>query len=130
MSYIAKIYLNKMFKKDDCLRIDENNNLVIKVRNVLNPIPLGKPPKRAIDHLEVKGDGELLNLEGLKAKWKGKEYDDSNSAELEGQVVELGDEYEVYFPNRMGWKSGETHELEIKIIQDRPILIKIKRTIK
>ena len=128
MSYIAKIYLNKMFKKADCLSID-GDNVVLLIRNVLNPMLLEKPPEKSLDHIKVWGDGELLNLEGLQIEWKGTKYDDSNSASLEGKVIELGDEYKATWPNKMGWKSDENHEVRIKIIQDRPIEIKIKRTV-
>lgn len=131
MSYIAKIYLNKMFKKKDCLTID-GDMLKLKVRNVLNPIPLEKPPKNIYDHFEIKGDGELIVGKGkegpFKVVWDGKTYTSENANEAEGKVVGLGDEYEVYFPNP-GWSAGETHKLYIHIIQDRPIEITIKRTI-
>jgi hypothetical protein len=127
MSYIAKVYLNKMFRKQDCLTI-EGDMLKILVRNVLNPIPLQKPPANIYEHVEIKGDGQLLvgkeKQQGLKVSWKGKIYTPENAKDVEGQVVNIGDEYIVYVPNP-GWKVGETHELYVKIIQDRPIEIKV-----
>ena len=131
MSYIAKIYLNKMFNKNDCLSI-EGDKIKLKVRNVINPIPINKPPKNIYEHIEIYGDGKLIlskdKVESLKVLWKGKMYDNNNKDELEGQVVNIGDEYIVYFPNP-GWKVGEEHELHFKIIQDRPIEIKITRPV-
>lgn len=117
-----------MFKKSDCLSI-EGDQLKIKVRNVLNPIPIQNIPDRAADHLIVKGDGQELDLEGLNVVYNGKTYTDENSKELDGKVLNIGEEYVVGFKNP-GWKSGETHDLFFKIIQDRPIEIKITRTIK
>ena len=58
MSYIAKVYLNKMFKKEECLTI-EGDQLKIKVYNVLNPIVLAKPPKNVYEHLEITSGGKL-----------------------------------------------------------------------
>jgi hypothetical protein len=129
MSYIAKIYLNKMFKKEETLTLD-GDMLKLKVYNVLNPLPLQRPPEKPYDHLEIMSEGKVICGHDIhfKIEWKGKVFDHTNCKTLEGQTVGLGDVYTCIFKNP-GWKKGETHELNIKVIQDRPIEIKIERTI-
>ena len=46
MSYIAKVYLNKIFPKkgDDAIKI-EGDYIVITMNNVINPLTNDQPPK-------------------------------------------------------------------------------------
>lgn len=135
MSYIAKIYLKKMFRKDS-LEID-GDYIKVTVNNVINPMEVESVPDDSPNnHFEfIDEDGNVVAGKGNEKAWEkfklevhGKTYDKDNYKDLIGVSVDRGEQYIVYFPNP-GWKSGEKHALTVKIYQDRPIEFTIKRTI-
>ncbi|MFX0099298.1 MAG: hypothetical protein ACFFCS_06915 [Candidatus Hodarchaeota archaeon] len=135
MSYIAKIYLKKMFKKDS-FQID-GDYIKITVNNVINPMECESVPEDSPnDHFEfidengnvVAGKGNEKAWETFKLEVHGKTYDKDNYHDLVGVSLDRGEQYIVYFPNP-GWSSGEEHALTVKLYQDRPIEFTIKRII-
>ncbi|MHA1368404.1 MAG: hypothetical protein ACTSRA_01650 [Promethearchaeota archaeon] len=135
MSYIAKIYLKKMFKSD-CMKID-GEYLKVTVNNVINPIEVEKLPEDGVNnHFDIIDEnGNVIAGKGNPAAWEkmklevhGKVYTKDNYTELVGERLERGEQYVVYIPNP-GWKSGETHKITVKIYQDHPIEFFIKRTV-
>ena len=137
MSYIAKIYLNKMFPKkgDNGIKID-GDNLVIPCTVVINPIKVIGSPENLNDSFQILGDGTII-----AGKDKPDVYDkvkivaptititSENGKDLDGASVALGDIFQIIVPNTLGWAAGESHSLTMKIIQENPIQFTIKRTI-
>lgn len=137
MSYIAKIYLKKMFKKDSVELVDDGEMVKITVNNVINPIEVEELPDDSINnHFEffddedncIIGKGKPELWDKFKLEVHGKVYTKDNAEELIGEKVERGEKYIVYFPNP-GWEKGEQHKITVKIYQDRPIEFFIKRTV-
>ena len=134
MSYIAKIYLKKMFKKD-AFKI-EGDYLKITVNNVISPLECLAVPDNPNEHFEfIDENGKLIAGKGNEEAWnklklevKGKTYTKDNYHELVGQTVERGESYIIYVPNP-GWQPGEEHKLTVKITQDRPIEFFVKFTV-
>lgn len=126
MSYIAKIYLKKMFK-NDAFKI-EGDSLKITVNNVISPLECLAVPENPNDHFEFFDEnGKLIAGKGnddawnkLKVEVHGKTYTKDNYGELVGVTVDRGQSYIIYVPNP-GWKPGEQHKITVKIMQDRPI---------
>lgn len=133
MSYIAKVYLKKMFRKD-AVKV-EGDMLTITVNNVISPLECEEVPENPNDHFEfIDENGDLIAGKGKEDVWEnfslevhGKKYTKDNYHELVGQKVDRGEQYIISFPNP-GWSPGETHKLTVKIHQDRPIefFIKVK----
>jgi hypothetical protein len=137
MSYIAKVYLNRMFPKkgEDVIRV-EGDNLVITFINAMNPITANEPPKDLLNSFEIIGDGSPIagkgapdTLNKMKAVWKDLELTAENYMEIKDKTIPQGDKCILYVPNTLGWASGEKHKIQINLIQDRPISLSIQRTI-
>ncbi len=127
MSYIAKIYLKKMFKPD-AFKI-EGDYLKITVNNVISPLDVQKVPEDSPnEHFElidengkvIAGKGNIVAWEKFKVEAHGKQYDKNNYPSMVGVKVDRGEQYIIYVPNP-GWKIGESHKLTVKLYQDRPI---------
>ncbi len=127
MSFIAKFYLTKMFRKEKALSID-GEYLKITWQNVIAPIKNKDVPDEIWKYFELVGDeGKILldakSIEAwkkAKGQWGNKTYTLDNYKSLQGTVVPIGDELTIWVPNP-GWKKGETHKLTVRIKQDRPI---------
>ncbi|MHA1847216.1 MAG: hypothetical protein ACTSXU_06190 [Promethearchaeota archaeon] len=137
MSYISKIYLKKMFKKDSIQLIENGSTLKITVNNVINPIKAEKLPEDSINnHFEILDDNDKPIagkdrpdlFDKIKVEVHGKIYTKDNVEQIVGEEVDRGEQYIIYIPNP-GWKAGEEHKITVKIHQDRPIEFFIKRTV-
>ncbi|MEX2684034.1 MAG: hypothetical protein Q6373_020860 [Candidatus Sigynarchaeota archaeon] len=139
MSYIAKIYLKKMFR-DDAFKIETYNGveyLKITVNNVISPIEVKSlPDDSPNNHFDfIDENGKVIAGKGNPPVWekfmveaKGKKYDKDNYKSTIGVKVDRGEQYIVWVPNP-GWKVGEEHKLTVKIYQDRPIEFFIRFTV-
>ncbi|GAB4313847.1 MAG: hypothetical protein Kow0069_15150 [Promethearchaeota archaeon] len=134
VSFIAKIYLVKMFPKKDCLKV-EGDLLRIKWVNVISEIFNKDVPEDLRPHFELKVNGQVVVDETteeawqqMRAVWRGTEYTLENYRELQDTTVEVGDEVVLYVPNP-GLKPGDVATLEFHVKQDRPIKFKIQRTV-
>ena len=138
MSYIAKIYLTKMFPKkgEDCIHL-EGDDIVITMNNVINPIENKDVPDNINEYFEINVNGQPLAgknappeiFEKMKLVWvnKGKTYTAQNYKEAKGEVLPIGDKIKLYVPNHLGLKPGDNIKLEVKIHQDNPIAFSITR---
>lgn len=134
MSYIPKYILKRMVPKD-AVKL-EGDKIVIDVTNVISPINIDEIPDNVQDYLEVKLDGETILsgekpelFKGLKISWEDKEFTIDNIKDAIGLTIPVGGKLRIEFPNSIGVKSGEEHEVEVIIKADNPINIKVKRTI-
>ena len=137
MSYIAKVYLNKMFPKkgENAIRI-EGDYIVVTFVNVINSIHADSVPADLNEHFEFISDDNPIAgknipeaFEKVKMVWNGTEYNPTNFLDLKGKVFPTGDKVVFYFPNTVGWAAGEKHKITVKITQDRPITFSITRTV-
>ncbi len=132
MSFIAKFYLTKMFRKDKALSID-GDDLKITWQNVIAPIKNKDVPDEIWKYFELIGDDNkvLLNAstkdawKKTKGMWGTKTYTLNNYKTLQGTVIPIGDDIMIWVTNP-GWKKGEIHKLTVRIIQDRPIEFSIQ----
>jgi hypothetical protein len=139
MSYIAKVYLNKMFPKkgEDALHL-EGDFLVLPMINVMNPITNDILPSDLTasfevigdDNVQIAGKGNPEATKKMKAVWVDKKetYSLDNFTSIKNKVIPVGDKILFYFLNP-GWKQGEEHKLTFNIIQDHPVKFSIERSI-
>lgn len=139
MSYIAKVYLKKMFRDDAFKIVQEGDDeyLKITVNNVISPLEIKNLPDDDLnDHFElidengtvIAGKGNTAAWEKLMVEAKGVRYNKDNADQIAGVKVERGEQYIIWVPNP-GWQVGESHKLTVKIHQDRPIEFFINFTI-
>jgi hypothetical protein len=127
MSFIAKFYLAKMFRKDNALAVD-GDFLKLTVNNVISPIKNKDVPDEIWQYFELVGDDNTVLLSSdmqdawakTKGEWNGAEFTLDNYKDLQDTTIAVGDVMTLWFPNP-GWSVGETHKLTFRIKQDRPI---------
>src|SRR5271157_187273 len=116
MSYIAKVYLKKMFRDDAFKIVQEGDDeyLKITVNNVISPIEIKSLPEDDLnDHFEfidengtvIAGKGNPVAWDKIMVEAQGVKYNKDTIAEAIGTKVQR----------------GEQHKLTVKIYQDRPI---------
>jgi hypothetical protein len=136
MSYIAKVYLNKMFPKADSIKV-EGDNLVFTMNNVINPIVATTVPDDINNYFEIIGD-ENIAIAGknkpdvfgkMKIVWGDKTIDAANFKSFKDQVLPTGESVKIYVPNTVGWKTGENHKITVKIFTDRPTVFTVERSV-
>ena len=134
MSYIAKPYLLKMFSKKSCLKI-EGDNIVLHMKNVLNPIKAEEVPDNINDYFIIECDGNILAgkgkpeiLDKIKIDYDGQTITKDNYKDLKGKIMDKGEELTIYLPNP-GWKVGESHKIKVSILTDNPTIFTITRTV-
>jgi hypothetical protein len=127
MSFIAKFYLAKMFRKDNALTVD-GDFLKLTINNVISPIKNKDVPDEIWQYFELVGDDSTVLLSSdmqdawakMKGEWNGTEYTLDNYKDLQDTTIAVGDVMTLWIPNP-GWSAGETHKLTFRIKQDRPI---------
>jgi hypothetical protein len=127
MSYIAKFYLAKMFRKDNALSID-GDYLKLTINNVISPIKNKDVPDEIWNYFELVGDDSIPLLGAdtqdawakTRGEWAGTSYTLENYKDLQDTIIPVGDVMTFLIPNP-GWAAGETHKLTFRIKQDRPI---------
>ena len=139
MSYIAKIYLNKMFPKkgDDAISLDEENNeILFPMINVINPIEANDVPESIDEYFEIEINGKPLAgkeapaeaNENLKLEWVGKDtYTLDNYQEAKDEVLPVGEKVVLHMPNHLDLSKGDMLKIVVKIHQDSPITFRIRR---
>jgi len=139
MSYIAKVYLKKMFRDDAFKIVQEGDTeyLRITANNVISPIEVKSLPADDLnDHFEfIDENGTVIAGKGNPGVWdkvmvetQGVKYNKDNIDSAVGVKVGRGEQYIVWVPNP-GWQVGEQHKLTVKIYQDRPIEFFVNFTI-
>ena len=137
MSYIAKIYLNKMFPKkgEDAIHL-EDDYVVFPMNNVINPIEASDVPDNINEFFEIIVNGKPLAgknapdevFEDMKLVWEeDKEFTSENYKKAKGQVLPVGNKIKLYIPNHLDLESGQKLKIEVKIHQDAPITFRLRR---
>ncbi|HMF32760.1 MAG TPA: hypothetical protein VKK79_15155 [Candidatus Lokiarchaeia archaeon] len=127
MSFIAKFYLAKMFRKQDALSVD-GDYLKLTINNVISPIKNKDVPDEIWQFFELVGDDNMVLLSAddqdawakIRGEWNGTSYTLDNYKDLQDTTIAVGDVLTLWVPNP-GWSAGETHKLTFRIKQDRPI---------